>query len=144
MEVEGRDLAGNTVRSFSETLLNNRWSMEWYKPEFNFDSGAVTYSKLDLELGDKTFINVEVNNVGELDGIEKIDIYIVDENGNSDLLRSAEVEVPTQGVASISVDWEPTATGIQWVEARSSEGDVSIGPSVDLRQVILFLTPDLM
>ena len=31
------------------------------------------------------------------------------------------------------MDWEPTATGIQWVEARSSEGDVSIGPSVDVR-----------
>ena len=133
MEVEGRDLAGNTVRSFSETSLNNRWSMEWYKPEFSFDAGAVTYSKLDLELGDKTFINVEVNNVGDLDGTEKIDIYIVDENGNSDLLRTAEVEVPTQGVASISVDWEPTTTGIQWVEARSSEGEVSIGPSVDVR-----------
>ena len=49
------------------------------------------------------------------------------------MLRTAEVEVPTQGVASISVYWEPTTTGIQWVEARSSEGEVSIGPSVDVR-----------
>ena len=133
MEVEGRDLAGNSVRSFSETPLNNRWNMEWYRPEFTFEQGAITYSKLDLEIGDKTFINIEVNNIGDLDGTERIDVFVVDEQGDSNLLRSTEVVVPTQGVASVSVDWEPSMTGIQWIEVRLSDGETSIGPSLDVR-----------
>ena len=133
MEVEGRDLAGNSVRSFSETPLNNRWNMEWYRPEFTFEQGAITYSKLDLEIGDKTFINIEVNNIGDLDGTERIDVYVVNEQGDSSLLRSTEVVVPTQGVASVSVDWEPSNTGIQWIEVRLSDGETSIGPSLDVR-----------
>ena len=69
--VEGRDLAGNLVLGEAGSSAGNAvtsWLMEWRQPKFELETPAMEYSRLNLQQGDSTAVQIFVKNVGTLDG----------------------------------------------------------------------------
>ena len=134
--VEGRDLAGNSVLGGEGQSAGNAvtsWVMEWRQPEFELDTPAMQYSRLNLRTGDSTAVQIFVKNVGTLDGSTSATISVVRADGSSDVIRQTDIEVAEGGVGTILVDWAPEQTGLQWIEVQLENGVKGNGPSVDVR-----------
>lgn len=134
--VEGRDLAGNMVLGGEGQSAGNEitsWLMEWRQPKFELDTPAVDYSRLNLQTGDSTAVQIFVKNVGTLDGTTDATISVVRADGTSEVLRQTEVEVAEGGLGTILIDWAPEQQGLQWIEVVLENGATANGPSVDVR-----------
>ncbi|MEC7504248.1 MAG: hypothetical protein VX524_03140, partial [Candidatus Thermoplasmatota archaeon] len=69
ISIAGRDLAGNAVTGLGGSLNNPflaTWNMEWLQPKFTVAPSALTYSRLLLEVGETTSIQLEFENIGTL------------------------------------------------------------------------------
>ena len=134
--VEGRDLAGNLVLGGEGLSAGNAvssWLMEWRQPKFELDTPAIEYSRLNLQTGDSTAVQIFVKNVGTLDGTTDATISVVRADGTSEVLRQTEVEVAEGGLGTILIDWAPERQGLQWIEVSLENGMSGNGPSVDVR-----------
>ncbi|MCH1422890.1 MAG: hypothetical protein L7U62_05310 [Candidatus Poseidoniaceae archaeon] len=134
--VSGRDLAGNEVLGLGGTAPGSPvavWDMIWLKPEFELQSNSITYSRYLIEIGQTSIVTAYVENTGTLDGSIDVIFTEVRADGNRSNLRRINVEVPQGGIVPVATDWNPTETGLQWVEVQF-EGELSsIGPSIDVR-----------
>ena len=134
--VEGRDLAGNLVLGGEGQSAGNAvasWLMEWRQPRFELETPAMEYSRLNLQTGDSTAVQIFVKNVGTLDGTTDATISVIRADGTSEVLRQTEVEVAEGGLGTILIDWAPEQIGLQWIEVELENGNKANGPSVDVR-----------
>jgi len=134
--VEGRDLAGNLVLGEAGSSAGNAvtsWLMEWRQPKFELETPAMEYSRLNLQQGDSTAVQIFVKNVGTLDGTTDATISVVRADGTSEVLRQTELEVAEDGLGTILIDWAPEQVGLQWLEVQLENGVKGNGPSVEVR-----------
>ena len=134
--VEGRDLAGNLVLGGEGQSAGNAvtsWLMEWRQPKFEFETPAMEYSRLNLQTGDSTAVQIFVKNVGTLEGTTSATISVVRADGTSEVLRQTEVEILEGGLGTLLVDWAPEQPGSQWIVVELENGEKGVGPSVDVR-----------
>ncbi|MDA8805096.1 hypothetical protein N9N59_00160 [Euryarchaeota archaeon] len=134
--VTGRDLAGNEVLGLGGTEPGSPvsvWDMVWLKPEFELQSTSITYSRYLIELGQTSIVTAYVENTGTLDGSVEVIFTEVLADGTRSNLQRITVEIPQGGIVPVATDWNPSQTGLQWVEVQI-EGDLSsMGPSIDVR-----------
>ena len=118
MRLDGRDLAGNFFErnGNSPVFPAGTWDMIHFTPEFSIDSGGVDLSKLDIELGESTAVQIHVRNSGLLAGDAELVIEIVNLEGRRELLAKVVVSVEAGSVDTTIVDWKPVELGIQWIE----------------------------
>ena len=136
ISIEGRDLAGNAVTGLDGATNNLNiatWNMEWLQPKFELSPASMTYSRLLLEVGDTTSIQLEVENVGTREGSIDVVFESVSEDGVRTQLHRTTVDADAGGVGLVSVDWKPSTSGIQWIEATLDNGQTSSGPTVNVR-----------
>jgi hypothetical protein len=134
--IEGRDLAGNPVTGLDGDLTNpvlSTWNMEWLQPKFALSPTSVTYSRLLMDVGDATSIQLEVENIGTRGGSTDVTFEAVNMDGERTLIQRLSVTAEAGAVGVVSVDWQPTEAGMQWVEATLENGQTSSGPTVDVR-----------
>ncbi len=134
--VEGRDLAGNLVLGEAGSSAGNAitsWLMEWRQPKFELETPSMEYSRLNLQQGDSTAVQIFVKNVGTLDGATDATISVVRADGTTEVLRQTELEVAEGGLGTILIDWAPEQVGLQWLEVQLENGVKGNGPSVDVR-----------
>ena len=132
LRVDGRDLAGNTVQGAGGSGIIT-WDMEWLQPEFAVSPSALTYSRLLLDLGESTSVQVEVENVGSLEGSVDLLFEEVTVDGMRSVIQRTSASAPAGGVTTVSVDWQPEGIGMRWVEATLATGGTATGPTVDVR-----------
>ena len=136
ISIDGRDLAGNDVTGLegqSANLVVATWNMEWLQPKFELKPSAMTYSRLLMDVGDKTSIQLEVENTGTLAGTTEVIFESVRLDGTRVLVHRTSVEAEAGSIGLVSVDWGPEEAGLQWVEATLTNGQTSSGPTVDVR-----------
>jgi hypothetical protein len=136
ISLEGRDLAGNAVTGLDGATNNLNiatWNMEWLQPKFELSPASMTYSRLLMEVGDTTSIQLEVENVGTREGSIDVVFESVTEDGVRTQLDRTTVTAEAGSVGLVSVDWKPLDAGIQWVEATLDNGQTSSGPTVNVR-----------
>ena len=134
--VTGRDLADNEVLGLGGTPAGTPvgiWDMVWLKPEFSMQSASISYSRLLIEIGQTSIVTAYVENTGTLNGSVEVIFTEVLADGNRSLLRRMTVAVQQGGGVPVSTDWNPTQSGLQWVEVQLESGSTSIGPSIDVR-----------
>jgi len=107
--------------------------MVWLKPEFELQTGSITYSRFLVEVGQTSIVTAYVENTGTLDGSVEVLFLEVLADGNRSTLRRVTVAIPQGGGTPVSTDWNPSQTGLQWVEVQVGEDVSSIGPSIDVR-----------
>ena len=135
LRVEGRDLAGNPVQGVGGSNIIT-WNMEWLQPEFTVSPSALTYSRLLLDLGESTSVQVEVENVGSLEGSVDVLFEEVTPDGLRSVIQRSSASAPAGGVTTVTIDWQPEGLGLRWVEATLQSGGVTSGPTVDVRSPI--------
>ena len=134
--VTGRDLADNEVLGLGGTPAGTPvgvWDMVWLKPEYSLQSSSITYSRLLVEIGQTSIVTAYVENTGTLNGSVEVVFTEVLVDGTRSMLRRMTVEVPKGGGIPVSTDWNPSDSGLQWVEVQLESGSTSIGPSIDVR-----------
>jgi len=139
LRVEGRDLAGNAVQAGSISPDGTNvavWDMEWLQPSFTVSPSSLTYSRLLLDLGESTSIQLEVENIGTLEGSVEVLFEEVTADGQRSLIQRQTATAPAGGVTVVALDWQPEAVGLRWVEATLSTGGVTSGPTVDVRSPV--------
>jgi hypothetical protein len=109
------------------------WNMEWLQPNFELSPSAMTYSRLLMDVGDTTSIQLEVENTGTLAGSIDVLFEAVRMDGSRTLVQRTTVDVEAGAISTVSVDWGPEEAGLQWVEATLDNGRTSSGPTVDVR-----------
>ena len=136
VKINGRDLADNPVLGMNGAPTGSeiaQWELEWLRPEFSIGPLDVSYTRLILEVGQSTSVQALVSNDGSLDGTVQATAYIVRLNGTKEVLQRPSLEIPAEGKGLISIDWVPTAEGIQWIEVELDNGQTAKGPTVDVR-----------
>ena len=136
ISIAGRDLAGNSVTGLNGNLNNPflaTWNMEWLQPKFTVAPSAMTYSRLLMEVGDTTSIQLEVENVGTLQGEIAVTFETVNMDGERTLIQRETVAAEAGAIGLVAVDWRPELAGMQWVEATLDNGMAVSGPTVDVR-----------
>ncbi|MGB1233773.1 MAG: hypothetical protein ACPHF0_06365, partial [Poseidonia sp.] len=136
ISVAGRDLAGNTVTGLGGDLNDPflaTWNMEWLQPKFTVAPSALTYSRLLMEVGDTTSIQLEVENIGTLQGQTGVSFETVTAEGERTLIQRTDVSAEAGALGLVAVDWKPETAGIQWVEATLDNGMVVSGPTIEVR-----------
>ena len=136
VKINGRDLADNPVLGMNGAPTGSeiaQWELEWLRPEFSIGPLDVSYTRLILEVGQSTSVQALVSNDGSLDGTVQATAYIVRLNGTKEVLQRPSLEIPAEGKGLISIDWVPTAEGIQWIEVELDNGQAAKGPTVDVR-----------
>jgi len=93
----------------------------------------MTYSRLLLEVGDTTSIQLEVENTGTLEGSVDILFESVELDGTRSEIQRTSVTADAGGVGIVTLDWGPERPGVQWIEATLENGAMSSGPTVDVR-----------
>ena len=134
--VTGRDLADNEVLGLGGTPPGTSvgvWDMVWLKPEFSIQSSSISYSRLLVEVGQTSIVTAYVENTGTLNGSVEVIFSEVLFDGNSSTLRRVTVEIPKGSGIPVSTDWNPSQSGLQWVEVQLASDLPSIGPSIDVR-----------
>lgn len=134
--IEGRDLAGNDVTGLNGETTNlyiATWNMEWLQPKFELTPSSMTYSRLLMDVGDTTSIQLEVENTGTLAGSIGVVFESVNMDGERVVVYRTSVDAEAGSVGLVSIDWTPTDAGLQWVEATLDNGQTSSGPTVDVR-----------
>ncbi|MGB1766522.1 MAG: hypothetical protein ACPHJE_03985, partial [Poseidonia sp.] len=94
---------------------------------------AMTYSRLLMEVGDTTSIQLEVENVGTLQGEIAVTFETVNMDGERTLIQRETVAAEAGTIGLVAVDWRPELAGMQWVEATLDNGMAVSGPTVDVR-----------
>ena len=136
ISIAGRDLAGNDVTGLGGDLNNPflaTWNMNWLQPEFTVAPSALTYSRLLMEVGDTTSIQLEVENIGSLQGETAVSFETVTSLGERTLIQRTDVMAEAGALGLVAVDWQPETAGIQWVEATLDNGMVVSGPTIEVR-----------
>jgi len=134
--VIGRDLADNEVLGLGGSPAGNPvgvWDMVWLKPEYSLQSSSISYSRLLVEIGQTSIVTAYVENTGTLNGSVEVVFTEVQVDGTRSMLRRMTIEVPEGGGIPVSTDWNPSESGLQWVEVQLESGSTSIGPSIDVR-----------
>jgi hypothetical protein len=103
------------------------------QPEFQLAPTSLSYSRLLMDVGDTTSIQLEVENVGTLAGSTDVVFETVTLDGTRTLIQRISVEAEAGAIGLAAVDWQPSEPGIQWVEATLENGATSSGPTVDVR-----------
>jgi hypothetical protein len=78
-------------------------------------------------------VTAYVENTGTLNGSVEVVFTEVLVDGTRSMLRRMTIEVPEGGGIPVSTDWNPSESGLQWVEVQLESGSTSIGPSIDVR-----------
>lgn len=136
VRIDGRDLAGNPVLGFSGTAAGTpvaQWAMRFLEPQFQIEPSSVTYSRLMVEVGQTTSVQISVKNSGTLDGSTDVVISSVTQDGSRTTVRRTSVDVAKNGIGIISLDWGPEQPGLQWIEVTLEDGASANGPSIDVR-----------
>ena len=136
ISIAGRDLAGNAVTGLGGSVNNPylaTWNMEWLQPEFTVAPSALTYSRLLMEVGDTTSIQLEVENIGSLQGEIGVQFETVDPTGERVLIQRTTFSAEAATIGLVTVDWRPDMPGVQWVEATLDNGMTVSGPNIDVR-----------
>jgi hypothetical protein len=136
VRIDGRDLAGNQILGFSGTPTGTivaQWGMIFLEPEYHLEPSSVTYSRLMVEVGQTTSVQISVQNVGTLDGTTDAVITAVSLDGTRTTVRRTSVNVPKGGIGIINLDWGPDSSGLQWIEVTLADGETTNGPSIDVR-----------
>ena len=136
ISIAGRDLAGNAVTGLGGNLNNPflaTWNMEWLQPKFTVAPSALTYSRLLLDVGETTSVQLEVENIGSLQGEIGVVFETVDTTGQRTLIQRTTVDAEAGAIGLLAVDWQPEIPGVQWVEATLDNGMTVSGPNVDVR-----------
>ena len=136
ISIAGRDLAGNAVTGLGgdlNTPFLASWNMEWLQPKFTVAPSALSYSRLLMEVGDTTSIQLEVENIGTLQGETSVSFETVTSQGERTLIQRTGVAAEAGALGLVAVDWQPEAAGIQWVEATLDNGMVVSGPTIEVR-----------
>jgi len=136
ISIAGRDLAGNAVTGLGGNTNNPflaTWNMEWLQPEFTVSPSAMTYSRLLMDVGDTTSIQLEVENIGTLQGETGVTFEKVSVDGQRSLIQRVTVSAEAGAIGLVGVDWGPEMAGIQWVEATLDNGAIAIGPTIEVR-----------
>jgi hypothetical protein len=134
--IDGRDLAGNDVTGLNGAtadLYIATWNMEWLQPEFSLAPSSLTYSRLLMDVGDTTSLQLEVENTGTLEGEIGVLFESVTMDGTRTLIQRTTVSAEAGSIGIVSTDWGPQQSGVQWVEATLDNGALSTGPTVDVR-----------
>ena len=134
--VTGRDLADNEVLGLGGTPAGTPvgvWDMVWLKPEFTMQSSSISYSRLLVEIGQTSIVTAYVENTGTLNGTVEVVFTEVVADGTRSMLRRMTIEVSKGGGVPVSTDWNPSQSGLQWIEVQLESGSTSIGPSIDVR-----------
>ena len=136
ISIAGRDLAGNAVTGLGGNTNNPflaTWNMEWLQPEFTVSPSAMTYSRLLMDVGDTTSIQLEVENIGTLQGETGVSFETVTPDGQRTLIQRTIVSAEAGAIGLVAVDWGPEVAGIQWVEATLDNGVSVSGPTIEVR-----------
>ena len=136
VRIDGRDLAGNQILGFSGTPTGTivaQWGMIFLEPEYHLEPSSVKYSRLMVEVGQTTSVQISVQNVGTLDGTTDAVITAVSLDGTRTTVRRTSVNVPKGGIGIINLDWGPDSSGLQWIEVTLADGETTNGPSIDVR-----------
>ena len=136
ISIAGRDLAGNAVTGLGGSLNNPflaTWNMEWLQPKFTVAPSALTYSRLLLEVGETTSIQLEFENIGTLEGETRVTFETVTEAGERTLIQRRDVSAEAGALGLVALDWKPAEAGYQWVEATLDNGMVVSGPTIMVR-----------
>lgn len=136
IRIEGRDLADNPILGMGATpagTVVGQWDMKWLKPEFALEASSISYTRLLVEVGQSTSVKVLVNNIGTLDGDIDAVIRVARIDGTTEVIQRPNIAVAAGGIGLISLDWAPTAQGIQWIEVELDNGESAKGPTIDVR-----------
>ena len=136
ISIAGRDLAGNAVTGLGGNTNNPflaTWNMEWLQPEFTVSPSAMTYSRLLMDVGDTTSIQLEVENIGTLQGETGVSFETVMADGQRSLIQRTTVSAEAGAIGLVAVDWGPEMPGIQWVVATLDNGATVSGPTIEVR-----------
>ncbi|DAC08949.1 MAG TPA: hypothetical protein D7H88_02145, partial [Candidatus Poseidoniales archaeon] len=136
ISIAGRDLAGNAVTGLGGNTNNPflaTWNMEWLQPEFTVSPSAMTYSRLLMDVGDTTSIQLEVENIGTLQGETGVSFEAVMADGQRTLIQRTTVSAEAGSIGLVAVDWGPEMAGIQYVEATLDNGATVSGPTIEVR-----------
>lgn len=139
IRIDGRDLAGNDVLSIGGEpagLMISTWNMEWLQPKFELSPSAVSYSRLLIDVGETTSVQLEVENTGSLAGSIDVIFESVEFDGTRELIQRTSVTAEAGGIGLVTLDWGPTSPGVQWVVATLDNGATSSGPTVDVRAAV--------
>jgi hypothetical protein len=134
--IAGRDLAGNSVTGLGGNLNNPflaTWNMEWLQPKFTVAPSSLTYSRLLMEVGDTTSIQLEVENIGTLEGEIGVVFHNVNAAGDRTLIQRSTLAAEAGTLGVLAVDWRTEEAGIQWVEATLDNGMTASGPTINVR-----------
>nr|MCS5533865.1 hypothetical protein [Candidatus Poseidoniaceae archaeon] len=110
-----------------------QWGMRFLEPVYQLEPSSVTYSRLMVEVGQTTSVQISVKNIGTLDGTTDAVITAVAQDGSRSTVRRTSVDVPKGGIGIISLDWGPETSGLQWIEVTLEDGGTANGPSIDVR-----------
>ena len=117
----GRDLAGNNFQSSPTFNSANKpfatWDLHHITPEFDIQNGGVEISKANLEVDETAAIQVAVLNTGDREGDIEVTVELVKLDGSRELIKRDTVTVGANGLENLVIDWRPTESGIQWIEA---------------------------
>ncbi len=136
IRIEGRDLADNPILGMGDPTAGTvvgQWDMKWLKPEFALEASSISYTRLLVEVGQSTSVKVLVNNIGTLDGDIDAVIRVARIDGTTEVIQRPNIAVAAGGIGLISLDWAPTAQGIQWIEVELDNGESAKGPTIDVR-----------
>ena len=130
----GRDMAGNSFEVAPNNSRNqpfHSWQMHHVQPEFVLTQNAVSLSKLQISVDETSAVQIDVQNIGSLEGEAEVTIEIMKLDGTTELLRRTNVQVNAVSRETLVVDWKPTNSGLQWVkvtidnqQAESAKVDV--------------------
>ena len=136
ISIAGRDLAGNPVTGLGGNLNDPFlavWNMEWLQPKFTVAPSALTYSRLLMEVGDTTSIQLELENIGTLEGEIGVVFHNVNSAGERTLIQRSTFIADAGTVGLLAVDWRTEEAGVQWVEATLDNGMTASGPTINVR-----------
>ncbi|MDG1552113.1 MAG: hypothetical protein P8Q87_01170, partial [Candidatus Poseidonia sp.] len=125
IRIDGRDLAGNEVLSIGgepSGLMISTWNMEWLQPKFELSPSALSYSRLLIDVGETTSVQLEVENTGSLAGSIDVIFESVEFDGTRELIQRTSVTAEAGGIGLVTLDWGPTTPGVQWVVATLDNG----------------------
>ena len=137
--VEGQDMAGNAFQtpggSNTGDLPFASWSIERRAAVFSLMDGDITYSKSgDIELGQDIMITIAVRNDGEVNGTVKLYLTEVHlDNTERELTAVAVEEYIVSGERGlVTVDWQPSKEGRQWIRVGLADGTMAMGPNINV------------
>ena len=123
----GRDLAGNNFQSSPTFNSANKpfatWDLHHITPEFDIQNGGVEISKANLEVDETAAIQVAVLNTGDREGEIEVTVELVKLDGSRELIKRDMVKVGANGLENLVIDWRPTESGIQWIEASLPDSE---------------------